>query len=412
MAGRKKTVAQGEVSISDSALNTEMDKLCAVIAKATTVKAETAFTKHFDAVSTGSFVVDQLIGGALSSDGQPYCMGFPRCRITEVAGAEGSGKTSLMFSALANLQRVGGKGIFLDFEHAISHEYAAKAGVDFSGANRLLQPHTLEQGLQIIALGIRAGVDLIVVDSLSAMTPQAELDKPLTDPARVGALASAMSTNIPKLVHFLHQWKPEGHPGTALVFLNQKRAKISTGPSYSGPQETTSGGKAPKFYFSLRLDLARITSESIEAIDRMTGKKKKYQVGNVVGAKIVKTKVAPNLGASSNFFIRYGSGVDEAYSIMAAAEVNGLIQRAGGTYTFKEEKYGGKEKLRQYLVGSPEILASLKEATIKALLDNAPKVLDTSDDDDLDVINQAFGIGGTDEDLADKVPEEITESED
>jgi len=379
-----------------------MSKFSNAVEKIVKVKAVSKFQKHFDAVSTGSFIVDQTIGGVHASDGHPACLGFPRRRISEVAGAEGSGKTTLLLAALAKLAREGGTGVFLDFEQAMSHEYAYSCGADFSLPSiKLYQPANLEEGLKILGLAIKLGVDLVAVDSLSAMVPQKEMEKQLDAPAKVGALAASMSTQMPKLATFLNQWNPEGR-GTALVFLNQKRALISTTPSYGGPSETTSGGKAPKFYFSLRLDLARIQTESVEVVDPLSGKKKKRSVGNVVGARLVKTKLAANLNTSGNFFIRYGQGVDDAFSLMATAEVHGIVERKGATYTYNGESVAGKESFRKHLCEHPELMNTLREAVTKAILETAPRAM-TEEDAELEDLTSSVSIfsGGEDGEEAD-----------
>ena len=272
-------------------------------------------------IKSGALTVDNLIGGTPLADGSGLvCPGFPKGRIVEIYGPESSGKTTLALAAIVQAQKENEAVLFLDFENALHHGYAKAVGVDFD-PRRLMYfaPSTYEEGLKMLYVAIKQGVGLIVVDSVAAMVTQSELEKKLGDAAAIGSLARAMSTNLPKMTQWL---KPNK---SALILINQVRATISTGGHGPG-DDNTAGGKAVKFYASVRLKLTRIKSEFIERPDPVTMRKKKMPFGNVVQVKAVKNRMDGKQGHTGKF-IRYGYGVDEYLSVIQGAMPRKLLSK-------------------------------------------------------------------------------------
>lgn len=343
------------------------------IEKATGQKPLGLVTGTHPHIPSGTFQIDTLIGGTPLPDGKGMvCPGFPKQRITEVYGAESSGKTTLTLGAIVTVQKGGGVCMFLDFENALHHGYAKACGVDFNPAKLLMYaPNTLEEGLKMMYLGIKTGVELIVIDSVSAMVPKSELEKKLDDPAKIGALAAAMSTNLPKMV----QWLKGSN--TSIIFINQIRALIQAG---ARDTDNTSGGKAVKFYASLRLKLTRIRSDFFERPDTISLKKKKIPYGNVVQVKVVKNKLDGKQGQTGEIFIRYGRGVDEFMGLIESAVPRKVIGKRGSGYDYGGEVFRGKESLRKYLMANPKAFADIRDKITKALLSEAPEPLSGEDE--------------------------------
>ncbi len=344
-------------------------------------------------VSTGSLAVDNLIGGSARSDGKPICLGFPRRHITEIYGPESSGKTTLLLSAVAKVQRAGGVVMFIDFENSLDLHYAGQIGVNTGDPSfAFFQPNNMEEGLKMIYVGIAAGVDLICVDSVAAMVPKLELEKPLDDAAKIGAVAAKLAGVLPKLALWLRQgpWEGagenrksvKGHSGTALVFTNQIRALISTSGHSGGESENTSGGKALKFFAYLRLRTSRIRSEFIERKDNMTGKKVRKAYGNLTDVKCVKNKMDGKQSHSTQIFIRYGFGIDDCLSIIEAAVVQGLVKKEGAYYSLGNERHQGKDKFRQFLLSNPKVVEALRVKIAESVLEQAKPLTDDELNDD------------------------------
>lgn len=349
------------------------------IQKATGQKPIGAHTDTFPHISTGSGVINTLIGGSPMPDGKGFvCPGLPFSRIVEIYGAESSGKTTAAVQFMVSVQKLGGVAMFLDFENALQHNYAKACGLDFSPEKLLYYtPDNLEEGMKMIFIAIRSGVKLIVVDSVSAMVPQSELEKKIGDPAKIGALAAAMSTYLPKVVQWL-----KGRDCT-LVLINQIRSLISA--SARGDTDNTSGGKAVKFYASVRLKLTRIKSEIVEKVDPLTLKKKRTPYGNLVVVKVVKNKMDSKQGATGEIFIRYGSGIDEYMTVIEGAVPRKIINKDGSGYTYGTTKMKGREQFRKFLVENPKVYLEIQNKITAALLAAAPEALapDEIDDDDI-----------------------------
>ena len=278
------------------------------------------------AISTGSITLDVATGIG----------GVPRGRIIEIYGPESSGKTTLTLHIIAEAQKTGGKAAFIDAEHALDPEYARNLGVDI---NELLvsQPDTGEQALEICEMLVRSGaLDVIVIDSVAALVPKAEIQGEMGD-SHVGLQARLMSQALRKLAGAINKSK------TAVIFINQLREKV--GVMFGNP-ETTTGGRALKFYSTMRMDVRRI--ESIKSGDSV--------LGNRTIVKIVKNKVAPPF-KQAEFDIMYGEGISKAGDILDCAVENGVVEKAGSWYSFDGERIGqGRENVKTYLQSNPDIM--------------------------------------------------------
>src|SRR5476651_662895 len=257
--------------------------------------------------------------GSIALDVALAIGGLPRGRIVEIYGPESSGKTTLTLHAIANAQRAGGIAAFIDAEHALDPEYAAKLGVDID-ALLVSQPDTGEQALEIADMLVRSGsIDVIVIDSVAALVPRAEIEGEMGD-AHVGLQARLMSQALRKLTGGLSQ------TNTTMIFINQLREKI--GVMFGNP-ETTAGGQALKYYASVRLDIRR--TEQIKDGDRV--------IGNKVRVKVVKNKIAPPFRVAE-FDIMYNQGISVSGDLLELAVKYQLVKKSGASYEYKDEKMG------------------------------------------------------------------------
>ncbi len=279
--------------------------------------------------------------GALSLDLALGVGGLPRGRVIEIYGPESSGKTTLTLSVLAEAQRQGGIAAFIDAEHALDPEYAKRIGVN---TDELLisQPDTGEQALEICEQLVRSGaVDIVVIDSVAALVPKAEIDGEMGD-SHVGLQARLMSQALRKLTAIV------GKTDTTVIFINQLRLKI--GVMYGNP-ETTTGGNALKFYSSVRLDIRRIE----------TLKKDGEEYGNRVRVRVKKNKVAPPFRAAE-FDILFGEGISSAGCVLDVATDRGIVKKLGTWYSYKDEKLGqGRERVRDHLKANPDLLTEIEQ---------------------------------------------------
>ncbi|MCU0970227.1 MAG: recombinase RecA [Gammaproteobacteria bacterium] len=291
--------------------------------------------RNVEVISTGSLGLDIALGVG----------GVPRGRVVEIYGPESSGKTTLTLQVVAEAQKKGGTAAFVDAEHALDPVYAEKLGVN---VNELLvsQPDTGEQALEIVDMLVRSGaVDVVVVDSVAALTPKAEIEGEMGD-AHVGLQARLMSQALRKLTANIKR------SNCVVIFINQIRMKI--GVMFGNP-ETTTGGNALKFYASLRLDIRRIGSI----------KKGEEIVGSETRVKVVKNKVAPPF-KQAEFEILYGEGISRAGEIVDLGVQQGLIDKSGAWYSYKGDRIGqGKDNARQFLKDNPAVAAEI-EAQIRA----------------------------------------------
>ena len=300
---------------------------------------------NIDAVSTGSLNLDIALGIG----------GLPRGRVVEIYGPESSGKTTLTLHVIAEMQKIGGTAAFVDAEHAMDPAYAEKLGVDI---DELLvsQPDTGEQALEITDMLVRSGaVDIVVVDSVAALTPKAEIEGDMGD-SHMGLQARLMSQALRKLTGNIKR------SNTLVIFINQIRMKI--GVMFGSP-ETTTGGNALKFYSSVRLDIRRIGA--IKKGDEI--------VGNETKVKVVKNKVSPPFKLA-HFEILYGEGISREGELIDLGVEHKMIEKAGAWYSYNGDKIGqGKEKVRLFLKENPEIAATIEQALRDKLL-SKPVVVD------------------------------------
>ena len=283
-------------------------------------------------ISTGSLPLDLALGVG----------GLPRGRIVEIYGPESSGKTTLALEAIANAQKAGGQAAFIDAEHAIDPEYAKNLGVDIDSLV-VSQPDSGEQALEIADMLIRSGaLDIIVIDSVAALVPKAEIDGEMGD-SHVGLQARLMSQALRKLASVLDK------TGTTAIFINQLREKI--GVMFGNP-ETTTGGNALKYYSSVRLDIRRI-----ETLKGSSGS----PVGNRVRVKVAKNKVAPPF-RTAEFDILYGKGISKEGSLLDMGVDRGVVAKGGAWFTYNGQQLGqGRENARAFLEQNPEIASRIEE---------------------------------------------------
>ncbi|MDR1272372.1 MAG: recombinase RecA [Clostridiales Family XIII bacterium] len=290
--------------------------------------------ERIQAIPTGSVSLDIATGIG----------GVPRGRIVEIYGPESSGKTTLTLHIIAETQKLGGKAAFIDAEHALDPIYAKNLGVD---TDELLvsQPDTGEQALEICEMLVRSGaIDIVVIDSVAALVPRAEIQGEMGD-SHMGLHARLMSQALRKLAGVIHK------SNTCAIFINQLREKV--GVVYGNPEVTT-GGRALKFYASMRIDVRKI--ETIKSGDQM--------LGNRTRAKIVKNKVAPPF-KQAEFDIMYGEGISKAGDLLDSAVSQGFVDKAGSWYSYDGARIGqGRENAKTYLQENPEIAAKLEEAVM------------------------------------------------
>ncbi len=332
------------------------------------------------AISTGSVVLDYLIGGHRMANGKKRCPGIPRGRITELFGGEGAGKTTVGIHTAIQCQKQGGSVAYIDFEHAFAPTYAHDLGLDTQADTfTLFQPHHWEAGASLIEACAEAGVDLIVVDSVAAMKPKTAMeDNDVSSTGQIGHIARLQSDFIPKILK-----KVKGS-GTALVYINQLRHRIKTSMYDTGPDEETSGGRALKYYASLRLQLSKSRVEYTKVESEMTGEKDKQPVSNIVRAKNVKNKVSRHQGHTAEFVIRYGEGIDNIRSVIDIAAARDVINRAGAWYKFpgtdgQEVKCQGRENLRKHFVANQDDFHNIVSQI--SFSKGADKLGDVDDDD-------------------------------
>ncbi len=306
---------------------------------------------NIEAIPTGSVSLDLAIGVG----------GVPKGRIVEVYGPESSGKTTLALHIIAEAQKQGGKAAFIDAEHALDPVYAKNLGVDIDDL-LVSQPDTGEDALEICEMLVRSGaITVIVIDSVAALVPRAEIQGDMGD-SHVGLQARLMSQALRKLAGVVNK------TNTCVIFINQLREKV--GVMFGNP-ETTTGGRALKFYSSVRLDVRRIESIKVgEAV-----------VGNRTRVKVVKNKVAPPF-KTTEFDIMYGEGISKAGDVLDCAVEAGMIEKSGAWYSMSGERIGqGRENIKQYLKDNPTILEQLEQNLKDKYI--VKKDEDRIDDDDV-----------------------------
>lgn len=337
------------------ALEAAMSQIEKQFGKGSVMKLGEFKAMEIEAIPTGALSLDMALGIG----------GVPRGRIIEVFGPESSGKTTLALHVVAEAQKMGGEAAFIDAEHALDPVYAKKLGVDIDNLI-VSQPDTGEQALEITESLIRSGaLDVIVVDSVAALVPKAEIDGDMGD-SHMGLQARLMSQALRKLAGAINKTK------TVLIFINQLREKI--GVMFGNP-ETTTGGRALKFYASVRLDIRKI--ENI----KQDGEVK----GNRVRVKVIKNKVAPPF-REAEFDIVYGEGISKAGNILDMAVNMDIIEKSGSWFSYDGNRIGqGRENVKKYLKENPEILADVEQKVranfAKAFQDSLGEELPEVDED-------------------------------
>ena len=315
-------------------LDTALKQIESKFGKGTIMKLGTRETVEVPSIPTGSFGLDNALGIG----------GLPKGRVVEIYGPESSGKTTLTLQIIAECQKAGGSAAFIDAEHALDPEYAKALGVDIDEL-LLSQPDTGEQALEVTDMLVKSGsLDVIVVDSVAALVPRAELEGDMGD-SHVGLQARLMSQALRKITGSIQK------SNTLVIFINQIRMKI--GVMFGSP-ETTTGGNALKFYSSVRLDIRRIGA--IKDGDEV--------VGNETRVKVVKNKMAPPFKVVE-FQILYGKGINKNAEIIEFAVKKGIIEKAGAWYSYKGDKIGqGIAKTSEFLKENPKVLEEIEASVL------------------------------------------------
>ena len=337
MAARKAPAAKPATNDRNKALEVALSQIDKQFGKGSVMRLGDDNRPPVQVIPTGSLALDVALGIG----------GLPRGRVIEVYGPESSGKTTVALHAVANAQKAGGNAAFIDAEHALDPVYARALGVD-TDSLLVSQPDTGEQALEIADMLIRSGgIDIIVIDSVAALVPKAEIEGEMGD-SHVGLQARLMSQALRKITGALSA------TGTTAIFINQLREKIGV---FFGSPETTTGGKALKFYASVRIDVRRIE----------TLKEAGSPVGNRTRAKVVKNKMAPPF-KQAEFDIVYGKGISREGSIIDMGVEAGIVRKSGSWFTYGDDQLGqGKENVRQFLVDNPELANEIENKILVAL---------------------------------------------
>ncbi|MEZ7672944.1 recombinase RecA [Pauljensenia sp. 20925_1_27] len=337
MAARKAPAAKPATNDRNKALEVALSQIDKQFGKGSVMRLGDDNRPPVQVIPTGSLALDVALGIG----------GLPRGRVIEVYGPESSGKTTVALHAVANAQKAGGNAAFIDAEHALDPVYARALGVD-TDSLLVSQPDTGEQALEIADMLIRSGgIDIIVIDSVAALVPKAEIEGEMGD-SHVGLQARLMSQALRKITGALSA------TGTTAIFINQLREKIGV---FFGSPETTTGGKALKFYASVRIDVRRIE----------TLKEAGAPVGNRTRAKVVKNKMAPPF-KQAEFDIVYGKGISREGSIIDMGVEAGIVRKSGSWFTYGDDQLGqGKENVRQFLVDNPELANEIEQKILVLL---------------------------------------------
>ena len=385
MAPKKKTTKvltpPTEAEEKLKALETALEQLHKNFGNGSIIRmGDTPIIKDIEVISTGNLALDYALGVG----------GVPRGRIVEIFGPESSGKTTVALHIVAEAQKAGGIAAFVDAEHALDPVYAKRLGVNVDELY-VSQPDTGEQALEIAEALVRSGaLDVVVIDSVAALVPKAEIDGEMGD-SFVGLQARLMSQALRKLTGVINK------TGCVAIFINQLREKVGGAPGYGGPQETTPGGRALKFYASVRLDVRRIGSLKVGS------KENERVIGNQTRVKVVKNKVAPPF-RKAEFDIIYGEGMSTEGTLLDLAVEYGIVKKSGAFYSYGDQRLAqGRDNARDFLKTHPEIAEEI-EAKIREKLFNpdqpAPKPvtdeaggaeIDVTEEDDLALLEEDLG---------------------
>ena len=346
-------------------------------------------------LSSGSDVVDYLIGGEKNTFGVAPCPGLPRGRVSQVWGHESAGKTTLALEAAAKTCSEGGSVLYIDWENDIVPDYAAALGVPITDPSHfeLLQPETLEDGIKFAAAYAAAGVDLIVFDSIGAAIPRRLAMRDALDVAeqgKIGELQSVWSQELPNLKRVI------ARTGTHVMGISQVRATMATMGKQSKPQ----GGNAWKFYSSVRLELRRVQNEKARELNVLTYKTDERVVGGIIKVTAVKCKMSRSQGREEIFYIRWGEGIDNVRTIMEIAIAHGIIKKAGAGWMSWDScpsgpyKVQGTEKMRAHLIENEDDYTNLREVVLPLLGTGAAEgfVDEEAPEEGLEVVMKDAGI--------------------
>ena len=369
---------------------------------------EDSFMESRQHIPTGSIVVDYLIGGRLNRHGIRPCPGLPKKCIINLYGQESSGKTTLALTAAAMTCASGGTVGYIDWENAIDVAYAKNLGVPIDDPEQfaLYQPESLEKGLAILWTMAKAGVDLIVIDSVGAGIPQASLEQTVAEKGemgRIGLNAAKWSKLLPELKGTINV------TGSCVIGISQLRKKIGM-TGYGGDDSQAQGGEAWKFYSEVRMGLKRIAQEKGKEYNALTHKVEDAMVGQTVRCKIDKCKVSASQGKTADYYIRFGEGIDDLRSIIEITVAHGVVKKAGAWLTFERPdgtivKEGSMDKFKAKIKDVPGMWDELYTAAIRvmsekpgAFIGEAPTDNDEDDLSDLDKILADAKPAPTDED--------------
>ena len=350
---------------------------------------ENRFKVSMPHLPTGSVILNYIIGGSPNKFGVLPCPGFPRARVVNIYGMESSGKTTLCLQLAAETIRNGGTVCYIDWEHAVDVAYAKALGVPMDDPDSflLVQPPTFEKGLSILWTMVRAGVDLVVVDSVGSGATQAQWEKKIEEAAetgRVGAKAAQWSEFFPKLKALMSR------TNSCVVGISQLRAKINTGPaSYGGPQTSEQGGNAWKFFSEVRISLKKIQTEKGLRYDALTNTNVEVPIGNVVMVKIDKCKVSSAQGTEARVYIRFGEGIDNLRSIIEVACARGVVKKSGAWFNWDRKdgsliKGQGGQQFRELILSTKGAQAELTKATLASLAAARSNTVAVQEEEDAD----------------------------
>jgi len=346
-------------------------------------------------ITSGSVVLDYLIGGSLNRHGVAPCPGWPKGMISNIFGHESAGKTTVALEAAAAVCEAGGLVCFIDWEHAISPDYAASLGCPVDDPDRfyLVQPNTLEAGLSVLFACAQAGVDLIILDSVGAGVPKAIRDQSLEEAGnigRVGLVAAKWSSVLPQLAGDI------ADSGSHVMGLSQLRKKINTGGYGGGDGSTHQGGEAWKFYSALRVSFRRVKSLKTKDYDALTHKQVERFTSAVIKATIKKSKISNSQQREAEFHITFGEGIDNVRDLIAVGSAHGIVVKGGAWYSFERNdgsvlRSQGTIAFKDDLLATPGAYDELAEKVVGAIRaggrDSIAAVADEEDD-----VDEALGF--------------------
>jgi len=353
-----------------------------------------ALKKSLPHIPTGSMVIDWLIGGQPNANGVAPCPGLPKGRLFNLYGMESSGKTTLALTTAATTIAAGGTVAMIDWEHAIDLRYAQALGVPQDPEKfYLAQPTDLETGLGICYYLAKNGVDLIILDSIGAGVPKKIMAQKLEEigqTGRVGLMSTIWGIFLPKLKEAITK------SGTVVIGISQLRDKINTSGFGASGGKHAQGGNSWKFYSDLRIMLRCVSREKGETYSAIDNKAVERVIGSTIEAKLDKIKVAPNQGATAEFFIRYGEGIDDVRSILGIASAHGIVVKSGSWFTWEREdgelKAQGAENFRSVLLSTPGAWEKLYQTTLRRMSEASRHgiVEEEPDPDEVDLSDIGF----------------------